>query len=244
MRQVTSRRSSRAALLAVLLLTGCTQSIAGSATQSDAALGILPTESEISAAVDSPLSTFGFQPFVGGVEILPDGYRTDSDASPIACVAVTDTAPRIVYEPLPVLEAARLSFFNWDPGVATSGADAAAVRMSTGDGARAAFDEFVGRWRQCDGSTVVKHLPGVTGADVDARVQDVDIAGPVMSATVRTGERAGGGTARYERSIGVRGDAIVEVSLAIPTDGPTVAAARDMATRAVEVMLDKVGRPN
>lgn len=244
MRQVTSRRSSRAALLAVLLLTGCTQSIAGSATKSDAALGILPTESEISAAVDSPLSTFGFQPFVGGVEILPDGYRTDSDASPIACVAVTDTAPRIVYAPLPVLEAARRSFFNWDPGVATSGADAAAVRMSTDDGARAAFDEFVGRWRECDGSTVVKHLPGVTGADVDARVQDVDISGPVMSATVRTSERAGGGTARYERSIGVRGDAIVEVSLAIPTDGPTVAAARDMATRAVEVMLDKVGRPN
>ncbi len=44
------------------------------------------------------LSTFGFQPFVGGVEIMPDGYRTDADAAPIGCVAVTDTAPRVVYE--------------------------------------------------------------------------------------------------------------------------------------------------
>jgi PknH-like extracellular domain len=244
MRQVTSRRSSHAAFLAVALLTGCTQAVAGSPTKSDAALGILPTESEISAAVDSPLSTFGFEPFVGGVEILPDGYRTDSDAEPIACVAVTDTAPRIVYEPLPVLEAARLSFFNWDPGVATSGADAAAVRMSTGDGARAAFDEFAGRWRQCDGSTVVKYLPGVTGADVDARVQDVEVDGPVMSATVNTGDRAGDDTARYERAIGVRGDTIVEVSLAISSDGPAGVAARGMAKRAVDTMLAKVAEPN
>jgi hypothetical protein len=190
------------------------------------------------------LSTFGFQPFVGGVEILPDGYRTESDASPIACVAVTDTSPRIVYEPLPVLEVARLSFFNWDPGVATSGADAAAVRISTGAGARAAFDEFIRQWRQCEGTTVGKHVPGVTGTDVDARVQDVEVDCPVMSATVRTGGPTGGDAARYERSIGFRGDTIVEVSLAISSDGSAGVAARDMATRTVEAMLEKVGRPN
>jgi hypothetical protein len=65
-----------------------------------------------------------------------------------------------------------------------------------------------------------------------------------MSATVRTSERAGGGTARYERSIGVRGDTIVEVSLAISSDGPAGVAARDMAKRAVEAMLEKVAEPN
>ena len=84
--------------------------------------------------VGNPLSTFGFQPFIGGVEILPDGYRSDADASPIGCAAVTDTAPRIVYEPLPVVEAARQSYFNWDEGVDASGADAAVVRLSTAGG--------------------------------------------------------------------------------------------------------------
>ena len=51
--------------------------------------------------------------------------------------AVTDTAPRIVYEPAPVLEAARQSYFNWDARVDISGADAAMVRLSTADAARA-----------------------------------------------------------------------------------------------------------
>ena len=181
---------------------------------------------------------------MGGVEILPDGYRTDSDAEPIACVAVTDTAPRIVYEPLPVLEAARLSFFNWDPGVATSGADAAAVRMSTGDGARAAFDEFAGRWRQCDGSTVVKHLPG---------------------SRERRRRRAGPGRAvRRSRHVGHREHlvAFLETTLPLRTFdrspwGPIVelhwpsrptgqpgASARGMAERGVHATLEKVAEPN
>jgi hypothetical protein len=48
------------------------------------------------------------------IALLSLSYRADADATPVACIAVTDTAPRIVYEPAPVLEAARQSYFNWD----------------------------------------------------------------------------------------------------------------------------------
>lgn len=109
------------ALSTVVLLAGCAQTVDGVAKPAATAVTILPTEGEIGFGPGNTLSTFGFQPFVGGVEILPDGYRSDAEASPISCAAVTDTAPRIVYEPLPVVEAARQSYFNWDEGVDASG---------------------------------------------------------------------------------------------------------------------------
>ena len=150
---------------------------------------ILPTEDEISSDVGNTLSTFGFQPFIGGVEILPDGYRSDAEASPISCAAVTDTAPRIVYEPLPVVEAARQSYFNWDEGVDTSGP----TRRWCGSPRRrppaARSQSFSRQWQQCSGTTVVKH---VGDSVIDAAVTDVTVQDAVVSATVRTRQRPGG----------------------------------------------------
>jgi hypothetical protein len=237
------------AVSVVLLVAGCTTTLDGDATPATTALKMLPTEGEITAAAGDTLSTFGFQAFVGGVDILPDGYRTDADAAPIGCAAVTDTAPRIVYEPLPVLEAARQSYFNWDEGVGTSGADAAVVRLSTDDAAENTFESVARQWKQCGGTTVVKHLrgTGVAGADsgndtvIDADISDVIVDGSLVSATVRTRQRPRAATSRYERVLGVRGDAIVEVSLAITTLGERRPDSRANAVGVAQLMLDKVG---
>jgi hypothetical protein len=56
---------------------------------------------------------------------------------------------------------------------------------------------------------------GVAGADFS----DVTVDGSVLSATVRTHRRPSTAASRYERVLGVRGDAIVEVSLAITPAG-------------------------
>jgi hypothetical protein len=220
----------------VLLLAGCAHTVGGTAGPAASALKILPTEAEISSSAGNTLSTFGFQPFIGGAEILPDGYRTDADASPIGCAAVTDTAPRLVYESLPVLEAARQSYFNWDQGVDTSGADAAVVRLSTAAAAKGAFDSFARQWQQCSGTTVVKH---VQSSVIDAAIADVTVDGEVLSATVRTHQLPSAATSRYERALGVRGDALVEVSLAITPEGERQPDPRASAVRVAEVMLDK-----
>jgi hypothetical protein len=232
-----------------LLLAGCATTVGGVGVPAATALKILPTEDEITAAAGNALSTFGFQPFVGGVDVLPDGYRTDADAAPIDCAAVTDTAPRVVYEPLPVIEAARQSYFNWDEGVDTSGADAAVIRLSSGAAAEVAFETFAQQWKKCDGTTVVKHLrgTGAAGADsgndavIDADVGDVTVDGSMVSATVRTRQRPIAAASRYERVLGMRGDAIVEVSLAITPIGERQPDARGRAVRIALAMLAKVG---
>jgi hypothetical protein len=225
-----------AGVLSIVLLAGCANTVDGKPGAATSALKILPTEGEITSAAGNTLSTFGFKPFVGGAEILPDGYRTDADATPIGCAAVTDTAPRIVYERLPVLEAARQSYFTWDDGVGTSGADAAVVRLSTPDAARAAFDAFARQWQQCDGTTVVKHVQTTV---IDAAITDVTVKGSVLSATVRTHELPSTATSRYERAVGVRGNTLVEASLAVTAAGERGPDPRAGATRVAELMLDK-----
>lgn len=191
------------------------------------------------------LSTFGFQPVTGGVEILPDGYRTEADAAPIGCVAVTDTAPRIVYEPTPVAEAARQSYFNWDEGVGTSGADAAVIQMATADEAQRVFSSFARQWLQCDGITVTKNLRGLgsgrSDSVIDATVSDVTESGPLLSATVRTRQRPESATSTYDRALGVRNATIVEVSLAITPAGERRPTPRDEAVGIAQVMLTKAG---
>ncbi|WP_163800339.1 sensor domain-containing protein [Mycolicibacterium sediminis] len=241
---MTSRRSSRAALLAACLLTGCSSVVPGSPSAAKTAFAVLPTEDQISTAVGNRLSTFDFEPFIGGAEILPDGYRTDADASPLACVAVTDTAPRVVYEALPVVEAARQSYFNWNPGAKTTGADAAVIRLASAEDAQRTFDDFARQWQECDGTSVVKHLRGVTDAEVDAAVSDVQVTGSVLVAAVDTAQRpqaaVTSGAVALERAVGVRRDTIVEVSLALsPGAGRSADPGRSAAAVAT-AMLDKV----
>ena len=224
------------ALSIVLLLAGCAHTIDGTAGAAASALKILPTEAEITAAVGNTLSTFGFQPFIGGAEILPNGYRSDAEASPIGCAAVTDTAPRIVYESLPVVEAARQSYFNWDDGVDTSGADAAVVRLSTAAAAKDAFGSFTRQWQQCEGTTVVKHVQSTV---IDAEITDVTVTRSVLSATVRTHQLPSAPATRYERAIGVRGNTVVEVSLAVTATGEKQPDPRTWAVRVAQLMSDK-----
>jgi hypothetical protein len=229
-------RRSTGVVFVVLLLAGCAQTVPGVATPAASAVKVLPTEDEIGSDVGSPLSTFGFQPFIGGVEILPDGYRSDAEASPISCAAVTDTAPRIVYEPLPVVEAARQSYFNWDERVYASGADAAVVRLASPAAAREAFESFARQWQQCSGTTVVKH---VGDAVIDAAATDVTVEDMVVSATVRTRQRPGGAESLYERALGVRGGTVVEVSLAVTPAGERQPDPRAWAVRIAQTMLGK-----
>lgn len=233
----------------VLVLAGCSTTVTGTPAPAASALKLLLTDAEISAAVGNTLSTFGFKPYVGGADILPDGYRTDAEATPIACAAITDTAPRIVYEPLPVVEAARQSYFNWDEGVDSSGADLAAVRLATASAAARDFAAFAQTWKQCSGTTVVKHLRGVanTAADsgngtvIDAEISDVVVDGPLLSATVRTRQRPGGAVSRYERVVGLRDANLVEVSLSISAKGERLPDPRRPAIRVARAVLDKAG---
>jgi hypothetical protein len=228
-----------AAIAGVATITAaCGGAVDGAAMPAAKALHVLPTDDEITAAVGNGLSTFGFQPFVGGSEILPDGFRTDADASPIACIGVTDTTMRVGYEATPLVEAARQSYFTLDPHVGVTGADAAVIRMASAADAQRVFDDSVRRWQGCDGKTVDKRLRGATNAEVFADIGDVAASGPLLSATLHTRPGPNGPTSLYQRVLGVRADTIVEVSLAVTPNGERGSAAR--AAAVAQAMIDKV----
>lgn len=227
------------AVLLLTLLTGCGHVIGGAAQPATAAIGILPSEAQLSDAVRNGLSTFDFQPFIGGPEIMPDGFRTDDDATPFRCIGVTETMLRATYEGADVIEAARQSYFTLVAGARVSGADAAAVRFGSGAAARDRFRQFAGQWRGCDGQTVVKHLRGTNDTDVDAAIADVVADEDLLTATVVTRQGAGAPEQHYVRALGVRDDAIVEVSLAVAPGGGT--GSNDAAAKVAHEMLDRVG---
>jgi hypothetical protein len=228
-----------AVLLAATLAVGCSHVVDGGARPAAAAVTILPTEAELSDAVGNTLSTFDFQPFVGGSEIMPDGFRDDADASPFRCIGVTETMLRATYRDADVIEAARQSYFTLAVGAPVSGADAAVVRFGSDAEAHDRYRVFAEQWRGCDGATVVKHLHGASGTDVDASIGGVTDDGPVLAATVVTRTRANAPASDYLRAVGVRDGVLVEVSLAVSRLDRT--RSDDRAVRAATVMLDKVG---
>lgn len=227
-----------ALVLVALALAGCSNQVGGSAKPATKAVHLLPSDAEMTAAVGNGLSNFDFQPFVGGPEILPDGFRTDAEASPIACIGVTDTTVRVVYEATPMVEAARQSYFTLDQHVAVTGADTAVIRMASDADAQRVFDDSVRQWRDCDGKTVDKRLGGATNAQVLAAISDVAVTGPLLSATLRTRLGPNGPTSLYQRVVGVRAEVIVEVSLAVTPDRESGSAAH--AAAVAQAMLDKV----
>lgn len=223
------------ALLA--LLTGCSPVVDGDAQPAAAALEVLPTEDELSGAVGNRLSTFDFEPFVGGPEIMPDGFRDDADATPFRCIGVTETMLRATYEGADVVEAARQSYFTLVEGAEVSGADAAAVRFGSDAAAQDRFRTFVEQWRGCDGQAVVKHLRGTNDTDVDAVISRVVVDTDLMTATVATRQGVNAPEQHYLRAVALRDATIVEVSLAVAH----AAGADDPAARAAEVMVNNVG---
>ena len=111
------------------------------------------------------------------------------------------------------------------------------VRLATTVDADRTFDRFVLQWRGCNGQTVLKHLRGVTNADLNAAVSDVAVAGRMLTATVSARQGPAAPVSHYRRALAVRGDTIVEVSLAVSDAEDGRAGSRDDAARAAQTMF-------
>jgi hypothetical protein len=236
-----------ALLIAAALCAGCTSTVAGSARRAqgtggpparEAALAsVLPTEQEISGAAGNQLSLNGFPALQGGIELLPDGIRTNADASPIECVGVTDALMRITYEHSPVRAAATVTFWNYDFDATATSAKVGAVRLATADDAQALFTTFTQQWRDCMGRTVDGHTHDSDDTELYSRIEDVDVSGPVLSATIMGWDNHHTPEFPNERAIGVKSNVIVEADVAVTKPG---ARADNRAINAVKLMLDKI----
>jgi hypothetical protein len=227
--------------VAAVAVSACAHQVGGRAQLAYSVVSILPTEHEMSAVVKNRLSNYGFQPFVGGLEVLPNGFHDDTEATPIACVGVTDTLLRVVYEQAPVVEAARQSYFNPNAGVAVSGADVGIVRLTSAQTANRLFAAITRAWQNCSGTTVIKRIGIADNAELLATISNVAVAGPVLTAAVTTQDTRRRATSRYARALGVRSDCIVEASLAVTPLGHNDPIAISGAPDIVRLVQAKIG---
>lgn len=199
---------------------------------------LLPTAEEVGSAVGNRLDATG-PPVSGSIDVLPDGIRAASEVTPLECLGVVTPLMRVVYEEAgadaAVVAAAWQDFARFGEGLTVSSAEAGVVRLDSEAAAERMFARFVSRWRSCEGVTVTLN----TGAGgLDLTPSGVRVDGPVLSVTVLGAD--GGGTLPTEHAVGVAGDYLVDVDVAITDPDPDKRIPATRAADLVRVMLAKI----
>lgn len=217
-------------------LVGCSTTIAGSALRQrpSSLQRALPTAEQVRVAVGNPLDPIG-QPVLGSIDVLPDGIRGDDAVDPIECLGAITPLMRWVYEKGDVRDVAWQDFARFGEGQTVSSANTGVVRFDSDAEASRMFTQFVTRWRSCEGGRV-----GINagGDDVGLSVIDVTLAGPILSATILSGESDTEGGFPTEHAVGLSGDCIVDVDVAVTAPDP---AKRVATTRAVDLVRAMLG---
>ena len=211
-------------------LTGCGAVVDGVALRQPPAslLRVLPTVEQVAAAAGNPLDATG-PPKIGSIDVLPNGIRGDDAVDPIECLGAITPLMRWVYEKGDVRDAAWQDFARFGEGQTVSSANTGVVRFSSDAEASRMFSQFVTRWRSCEGGRV-----GIRSgrADLGLTVTDVTVTGPILSATILSGESDTDPGFPTEHAVGVSADCIVDVDVAVTAPDP---ARRVAATRAKDL---------
>ena len=212
------------------MLTACSATVDGSALRQHPAslLRVLPTAEQVAAAVGNPLDATS-QPTLGSIDVLPNGIRGDDAVDPIECLGAITPLMRWVYEKGDVRGAAWQDFARFGEGQTVSSVNTGVVRFSSDAEASRMFSQFVTRWRSCEGGRV-----GIRSgrADLGLTVTDVTVTGPILSATILSGESDTDPGFPTEHAVGVTADCIVDVDVAVTAPDP---ARRVAATRAIDL---------
>ncbi len=237
-------------LLALLLATGCTATIAGTARPTPNAAprpltGPAIKQALLDGTALSKLLTQPFQgvpafPVFGGSENLGDSYGA---ASPPDCVGVVYMTQKGAYQSADVKNIAGELWRHDGPSVKVDEVDESVVSLATTADADALFAKFSAQWTACDGKTLT--VPSSTF--VQNAITDVRVADSVVAATVSLGPGAHSILASIPeaRAIGVRGNCLVEVEVTFfAVTYPSDQGSADINTSAIDIahaMMDKIG---
>jgi hypothetical protein len=230
-----------------LLATGCAGTVDGTARRASLSPGttvtslalIMPGDAEIRAALGNDMQQVP-PPRVGGIELLPDGIRSNSEATPIECIGTTTSRLRVVYEKAPVRAAAVQDYWNYGLDVVASSATAAAIRLASADDAQHLFGSFVQQWQSCAGKTVTLSNMDSSRTLLYSKVTDVHLDGPLLSATVLRWDNHHTPPFPVERAVGVDADVLADVEVAIRPHTQTSSRAIDLA----KIILRKLSSAN
>lgn len=220
------------------LLVGCSATVEGTSRRQPPGVPtrlqqVLPTAEEVSAAVGNRLEA-ARSPVSGSIDVLPNGIRTASEVTPLDCLGAVTPLMRVVYESGGVIAAAWQDFARFGEGLTVSSAEAGVVRLESEAAATEMFDRFVSQWQACDGVTVTLDT-GAGGLELTPTGVRVD--GPVLAVTVLGGDD---GMFPTEHAVGVAGDYLVDVDVAITDPDPDRRVPQTRAVDLVRVMLDKI----
>jgi hypothetical protein len=200
---------------------------------------VLPTPEQVAQAVGNPLNPTGPE-ITGSIELLPNGIRDAHDATPIDCLGAATPLMRVVYQQGDVRDVALRDFSAFGQGLTVSSAHTGVVRFVSDTDAARMFATFMTRWHACDNVDVDVHI--TPNSALQWRVTDVRQAGGILFAVVLSGGSGDQPAFPTEHAVGLSGDCIVDVDVAVTAADP---ARRVPATRAldlVRLMLENIRR--
>ncbi|WAJ43653.1 sensor domain-containing protein [Mycobacterium sp. Aquia_216] len=239
---MTSRWSTVAPLAAVLLATGCTSTIGGTAVPAPVPpiMRVLLDGATLAKLLAQPFKSAPlFPPSYGGREKFGTAWE---DATPPECIGVAFMMQKIVYQSVPVQDVADAMWTNDGQSVKVDDVGEGVISFRSSKDAAGAFATFSGQWRGCDGTTLTAH--SVTSARTV--VSDVHVADSVVAASllVHPHEHSILASTPVARALGVRGNYLVEVAVRFfGNDNPAARGTGDINTSAVDIahaMMDRL----
>lgn len=173
---------------------------------------LLPSPAQVAQAVGNPLDPTS-PPMVGGIALLPNGIRDDDEVSPLECLGAATPLMRVVYERGDIRAVGLQDFSRYGEGLTVSSAHTGVVRFGSRSEAARMFDMFAAQWRSC-ADTVVS-VQFTENSTLDWAIADVRQADDIVSATVLNGETARQAAFPVEHAIGLAGEYIVDVDVAV-----------------------------
>ncbi|RAU91831.1 sensor domain-containing protein [Mycobacterium colombiense] len=209
------KSSSLVVLIAVLLVSGCTETITGTAGLAPSA-GRVPAIKRVLFDGTALAGLLGqpFQPYphysdFGGDDKLGSNW---DNGQPADCIGVVHLMQRVTYASAPIQLTAREMWVHKGDSERVDSVQQGIVALGTDADAYALFAKFTAQWRRCNGATLLAEPIDAWGSDA---ISDVRVADSVVAATVSMGCGPHGGLNAIPtaRALGVKGPYLVEVTV-------------------------------
>lgn len=239
------------ALLAALLAAGCTvvadgtpHPAAGLAPRpviGDQVKQVLPDAAQLAEVLGQ---SFALHPTFApkwGIDNMPSGLASETDAAPHDCVGVVDMAQKSMYYGSDMQDFAMNVWAKADSHRVVKVLEVwvSVVALRTAADADRLFAKFSGQWQRCEG-TVVTKPPKNNLAERRAKIVDVQVTDSLLTAGVRLLSDGGPGL-RAARALGVRANCVVEAALYFDTRGGSGSGNPDTSAADIaHAMMDKV----
>jgi len=215
-----------------VFLAGCSATVIGVPLrqQSTRLQQVLPTPDQVAQAVGNPLVPTGPE-ITGSIALLPNGIRDTNDVTPLDCLGAATPLMRAVYEQGEVRDVALRDFSGYGKGLTVSSVHTGVVRFASNADAARMFSTFMTRWTACDNITVNVNVTPTSA--LEWTVTDVRQVGGILSSVVLSGETGDQPAFPTEHAVGLAGDCIVDVDVAVTDEVP---ARRVATTRAIDLV--------